>query len=253
MENEISNSNSIAKAFLEFEAFRAEFIKKWCGRASFKEKRKDGDIRPLVLLRTKELVNELQADIATDKYLLSILATEPERFSPKATKFKPILESFVGVTKVSISQPPATNSRTKTKAEVLRSLGRLVDRLEHTVLTTGTQYSVDALAIAAKEYQAIKDDPELTYRVRTYGYTDTAVYLAQYGSTLDKMRIPLTGVFIVDLNSNCIVSAQEKKDAKDAIKHYPVSPINCSATLKGMLYRQSDIDAHNNKAKKKAS
>jgi|GEM_PF-5397425 len=251
MENKILDNN-IAKAYHEFEAFRAEFVTKWCARSSFKENRKDGDIRPVVLLRTKELVSELMADIEIDKRLLAILTSEPERFSPKASKFKPILMPEKGVTKVSISQPPATNSRKKTKTEVLRSLGRLVDRLDHTVLTTGTQHSIDALAIATKEYQSIKDDSEEVYRVRTYGYTDTCVYLAQHGTTKDKVRIPITGMFIIDLEGACSVAVQEKNDPKAAIKSYPVTPIACSAILKGMLYRQSDIDAHNDKSKKKA-
>jgi len=237
--------NNIAKAYFEFEAFRLEFIKKWCARASFKESRKDGDIRPVVLLRTNKTLNELKADIDTDKRLLAILAEDPERFSPKATKFRPIADPFKGVTKVSVSQPTAINSRTKSKTKVLRALGRLVDRLDHTVLTTSTPYSIDALAIASKEYQSIKDDPEETYRVRTYGYTDTCVYLAQNGSTQVKLRIPLTGMFILDLDGICIVVIQDKLDPKLAIKSYPVSPINYSTTSKGLLYRQSDIDAYN--------
>jgi hypothetical protein len=98
------------------------------------------------------MLNELKADIATDKRLLATLAEDPERFSPKATKFRPIADPFKGVTKVSVSQPPANSSRTKRKTEVLCSLGRLVDRLDNTVLTTGTQYSINTLPIASKEY-----------------------------------------------------------------------------------------------------
>lgn len=244
-------NNNVAKAYYEFEAFRAEFIEKWCKRASFKEKRKDGDIRPVVLLKTNKDVSEFNLDLQNDKRLLAILATEPEKFSPKASKFKPILDPLPNVTKVSISQPPATNSRKKTKAEILKSLGRLVDRLEHTVLTSGTQHSIDALEIASKEYSAIKDHPEEIYRVRTYGYTDTAVYIVQNGATQDKLRIPITGLFIVDLKAQCVVVAQEQSDPKDAIKSYPVSPVSCSAILKGILYRQGDIDEHNARKKKK--
>lgn len=249
MGNEILNNN-IAKAYLEFEAFRAEFVKKWCKLASFKESRKNGDIRPVVLLRSNKLLSEFKADIETDKRLLAILAEDPERFSPKANKFKPIADSMINITRASVSQPPATNSRKKTKVEVLRSLGRLVDRLEHTVLTTGTQHSIDALKTINDEYQAIKDDPEENYRVRTYGYTDTALYLTQNGTVLDKMRIPITGIFITDLKDNCVVVTQNQSDPKSAIKHYPVTPIACSAILKGLLYRQSDIDDYS--AKKKA-
>lgn len=252
MDNKILNNN-VAKAYLEFEVFRAEFIKKWCQRASFKEERKNGNVRPVVLLKTNEMLNEFKADLETDKRLLAVLSSEPESFSPKATKYKPILEAFRGVSKVSISQPPATNSRKKSKDEILRSLGRLVDRLDHTVLTTGTQHSIDALSIANEEYQSIRDNSEEVYRVRTYGYTDTAVYLAQHGITQDKIRIPLTGIFIVTIKNECLVVVQEKSDPKNAIKSYPVTPVPCSAILKGMLYRQSDIDAHNDEVKKKNS
>jgi hypothetical protein len=247
------NKNNVALAFLEFESFRTEFMKKWCAKSKFKENRKNGDIRPVVLLRSEEQLNELMIDITKDRRLLAILTAEPDRFSPKATKFRPISDPLMGVEKVSISQPTATNSRTKTKSEVLRSLGRLVDRLEHTVLTTGTQHSIDALALATKEYKAIEDDNEEIYRVRTYGYTDTAVYLVQYGIVQDKQRIPMTGLFAVDFKGVCQVHTQEKKDDKNAIKAYPVTPISCSAILKGMLYRQSDVDAYNSRQKKKTS
>jgi hypothetical protein len=246
-------SNNVAVAYYEFEAFRAEFIKKWCERASFKEKRKDGDIRPVVLLKTNKDVSEFNLDLQNDKRLLAILATDPDRFSPKASKFKPILDPIPNITKVSISQPPATNSRKKTKAEILKSLGRLVDRLEHTVLTSGTQHSIDALDTITKEYDAIKDHPEETYRVRTYGYTDTAVYMTQNGLPMDKARIPITGMFIIDLRSQCVVSTQEQADPKDSIKYYPVTPVPCSAILKGILYRQSDIDEHNSRKNKKTA
>jgi hypothetical protein len=61
------------------------------------------------------MLKELKADIATDKRLLATLAEDPEKFSPKATKFRPIADPFKGVTKVSVSQQPAHAQKEKQK------------------------------------------------------------------------------------------------------------------------------------------
>ncbi|MBU2968744.1 hypothetical protein KO527_05200 [Pseudoalteromonas sp. C2R02] len=240
---EHNNSAEIAQAFEEFTLFRAEFIAKWCACSVWKETREEGeaDVRPLVLLRTQQQVQEFESDIATDQRLLAILAQDPDTFSPKATKFKPITPYYSGVTKVNLTQPPAINSRKQTSEQIIKRMKRFYDKVSNTHRALGTDESRANLERVTQELNNLKNDTEETYRIRTYGYTDTNVWLTGELIAATTIRIPLTGMFVLDLKESVQVNIADKIDATVLQKNYPIKPVPCSALPKGLLYRESEV------------
>lgn len=208
--------------------------------AVYAEKRDDVQVRPLAVIKKESDLLKVNKLIAEWRYLVDVLCTgDPTRYKRNSVTFSPCPVVLHNQTNIFIKVNTATSTRKLTKENIIK---RLRDLKRVSYLSHGNN---DKTQRYAKEIEFFEKDHENTYRVRSDGYTEIIImHKAKGDKELSKSRVPYIGTFVYDPNNECSIELpQTNRDyaRSDKLSAMNIPIIPCSLSIRGLLFRETDI------------
>jgi len=229
----------------EFLLFRETFINELLSIATFKEKRGEHFIRPLVIVKDREKFEELNAKVNQwERYVEEIVELDPIRYNTRSVKFK-LPAVLRDMSSVSIYINEAVSVRDVSKEQLISNYETAIASLK---VGEQTEDSKRTCRIYRNEMNAIKRDDETMYKARNSNHTDVVVHFLPTlengekapSNNFIKHRVSMAGMIVFDEIGNMECNLPKDGASRKSLIDTYITPIKYSIPSRGKIYRSSD-------------
>lgn len=226
--------------YMEFCELRERIIDDIKKIAVISEEKNGGIVRPIGVIKSIDEYLEFEKKLAQWRQMANKLnQINPVRYPANAEKFALMPQIYLGVEYYNATISPATLSRKYEKTKIVARMERYLESLTEDSKITGDWELTNRVK---NELDAMNSDKETYYRLRNTCSTEMICYAYYENGIFEKIKVQFCGILIFN-DKNEIKLKQLRKQSKrtDSFEHLGVSPIPCSLSMIGHLYRETEL------------
>lgn len=228
--------------YVEFCELREKILSDIKKIAVFSEKRGADTVRPIGIIKRRNKYFEFEKNLAKWREMVAQLnAINPVRYPEKAEKFALIPRVYNNVESFTPSIAPATLSRKYEKENIISRMEQYLENLRNNSKHTGDWSLTHRVE---RELEVMLSDKEKYYRLRNTCSTEMVCVLYYTDKVVEKIKVPFSGILLFNDQKQIILNDVKKPAPReDSLEYLGVTPLACSLSLVGNLYRESELDA----------